>query len=109
MRGGAGPSTRSLPPDRLAAVRGFVIGLIVIVGLSVSILSVRPGGLRRQLGFAARRFRIALVLGGIWVFASLVIRFAFPSGPVADYGPAAVAIVLGAVFLYLSRDRERSS
>lgn len=87
-------------------MRGFVIGLILIVGLSLSILSIRPGGLRRQLGFAARRFRIALVLGGIWVFASLMIRFAFPTGPVADYGPAVVAIVVGAVFLYLARDRD---
>jgi hypothetical protein len=90
-------------------VRGFVIGLIAIVGLSLTILSIRPGGLRRQLGFAARRFRIALVLGGIWVFASLVIRFAFPTGPVADYGPIVTAVVLGAVFLYLSRDRDPSS
>lgn len=87
-------------------MRGFIFGLIVIVGLSLTILSVRPGGLRRQLGFAARRFRIALVLGGIWVFASLVIRFAFPTGPVADYGPAVTAIILGAVFLYLSRERD---
>ena len=87
-------------------MRGFVFGLIAIVALSLTILSIRPGGLRRQLGFAARRFRIALILGGIWVFASLVIRFAFPSGPVADYGPTVTAIVLGAIFLYLSRDRE---
>jgi hypothetical protein len=35
-----------------------------------------------------------------------VIRFAFPTGPVADYGPGLIAIVLGAVFLYLSRDRD---
>ena len=87
-------------------MRGFVFGLIAIVALSLTILSIRPGGLRRQLGFAARRFRIALVLGGIWVFASLVIRFAFPTGPVADYGPAVTAIILVAVFLYLSRERE---
>lgn len=90
-------------------MRGFVIGLIVIVGLSVSILSVRPGGLRRQLGFAARRFRIALVLGGIWVFASLVIRFAFPSGPVADYGPAVVGVILAAVFVFLGRDPNQAA
>ena len=85
-------------------MRGFFIGVVLIVGLSATILSLRPGGLRRQLRFAARRFRIAIVLGGAYVFGSLVIRLAFPTGVVSDYGPAALAAVLVVVFLFMARD-----
>jgi len=85
-------------------VRGFFIGAVLILGLSATILSLRPGGLRRQLRFAARRFRIAIVLGGAYVFGSLIIRLAFPSGPVSDYGPAALAVVLAVAFLFMARD-----
>jgi hypothetical protein len=85
-------------------LRGFLFGLILIVGLSLSILSLRPGGIRRQLRFAARRFRIMLILGGIFLIGSGVLRLVFPDGPVADFGPPALAIVLGAVFLVIGRD-----
>lgn len=85
-------------------MRGFLIGLLLVTGLTATILSLRPGGLRQQLRFAVRRFRIALVLGGIYVVAALVIRLAFRSGPVADFGPAAVAIVLSVAFLVAARD-----
>jgi hypothetical protein len=85
-------------------LRSILIGLVFLVGLSVTVLSLRPGGLRRQLRFAARRLRITLVLGGIFVIGSLVIRLAFPDGAVADYGPPALAIVLVAAFLVAGRD-----
>jgi hypothetical protein len=85
-------------------VRGFAFGLVVLVGVSVAVLSIRPGGLRRQLRLAARRLRIVLVLAGIWTFGSLVIRVAFPSGPVLDYGPAVLGIVLAITFLFTARD-----
>ncbi|MGZ6300242.1 MAG: hypothetical protein ACXWMN_07100 [Candidatus Limnocylindria bacterium] len=85
-------------------MRGFLIGVILMVGVSATILSLRPGGLRRQLRFAARRFRIALALGGAFVFGSLIIRLAFPTGPVSDYGPAALAVVLAVAFLFIARD-----
>ena len=85
-------------------MRGFVFGLVILLGLSVTVLSIRPGGIRRQLRFAARRFRIVLVLGGIFVAGSAIIRFVAPEGVVADYGPAALAIVLAGVFLVVGRD-----
>lgn len=90
-------------------MRGFFVGLILIVGMSATILSLRPGGLRRQLRFAARRFRIALAVGGAFVFGSLIIRLAFPTGPVSDYGPAVLAVVLAAVFLAMARDPTSAS
>jgi hypothetical protein len=57
---------------------------------------------------ASRRLRIVLVLGGIWMLASLVIRVVFPSGPVADFGSPTIAILLAAVFMFLGRDPDPS-
>lgn len=85
-------------------MRGFVLGLLLLIFLTVTLLSLRPGGLRRQLRFAARRFRVALVLGGIYLAVTIVIRLFFPDGPVAEWGPPATAIVLAVVFIILSRD-----
>ena len=85
-------------------MRGFLLGLIVIVAMTLSVLAVRPGGFRRQLRLVARRFRIVLVLGGIFVFGSLIIRLAFRDGPIVDFGPAALGVVLGAAFMILGRD-----
>jgi hypothetical protein len=85
-------------------VRGFAFGLILIVGLSLTILSLRPGGIKRQLRFATRRFRIVLILGGIYLAGSMIIRLAFPEGAVADYGPPALVMILAGVFLVVGRD-----
>jgi len=85
-------------------LRGFFFGLVVLVAVGVTVLSLRPGGIRRQLRFAARRFRIVLILGGIYVAGSTIIRFVTPQGVVADYGPPALAIVLAAVFIVVGRD-----
>ena len=85
-------------------MRGFIIGLVLVVGLAVTVMSLRPGGIRQQLRLAARRLRIFLVLGGVYLGSSLVIRLFFPEGPVADYGPPAIAIVLAIVFLIAAQD-----
>lgn len=85
-------------------MRGLLLGLLLTILLTVTILSLRPGGLRRQFTYAARRFRIVLVLGGIFVVASSVIRLAAPEGWAADYGPSIIALALVAVFLVVARD-----
>lgn len=85
-------------------MRGFLFGLVLLVGFSLTILSLRPGGIRRQLRYAARRFRIMLVLGGIFLASSSVIRLAFPEGAVADFGPPALAIILAGAFLVIGQD-----
>jgi hypothetical protein len=85
-------------------VRGFVFGLVLLLGFTLTILSLRPGGFRRQLRFVARRFRIVLVLGGVFLAGSTIIRLAFPEGAVADFGPPALAIVLAGVLLVLGQD-----
>lgn len=90
-------------------MRGFIFGLILFVGFAATLLSLRPGGLRRQIRLVGRRFRIVLILGGVWTLGSLAIRIAFPSGPVMDYGPAVLAIVLLIVFLFVGRDPDPSN
>lgn len=85
-----------------------MIGLILLAFFSVTVLSLRPGGLRRQLSFAARRLRIILVLGGVYVVASTAVRLIFQQGPVLDYGLPVLALVLAGVFLFVARDPEPS-
>jgi hypothetical protein len=52
----------------------------------------------------ARRFRIVLALGGAYVFGSLVIRLLFTSGPVNEWGPVALALILAVVFVFVGGD-----
>lgn len=85
-------------------VRGFAIGFVLLVLVSLTVLTLRPGGLRRQFRLIARRFRIVLVLGGAYVFGSLVIRLLFTSGPVNEWGPVALALILAVVFLFVAGD-----
>jgi hypothetical protein len=85
-------------------VRGFLIGFALLVVVGLTILSMRRGGLRRQLRFAARRFRLALALGGAFLVFSAVVRIAFPEGPVADFGPPIMALALLAVFVVFGQD-----
>ena len=70
----------------------------------MTVLSIRPGGLRRQLRLAARRFRIVLVLAAVYLVAATIIRIAFPEGWIADYGPLGIAVVLAVVFIVLAQD-----
>jgi hypothetical protein len=85
-------------------VRGFLLGLVLLTALAVSVLALRPGGFRRQLRLVARRFRIVLALGGAYVFGSLVIRLVFTSGPVNEWGPIALALVLAVIFVVVAAD-----
>jgi hypothetical protein len=85
-------------------VRGFVAGLLLIPLLVIAVLSIRPGGLRRQLSLAGRRFRILLTLAGAYFVAAAIIRLLFTTGPVSDYGPPVVAVVLAAAYLVAAQD-----
>ena len=85
-------------------MRGFLIGCLLLVVVSLTLLSVRRGGLRRQLRFAARRFRLALALAAVYLVFSAVIRLAFPEGPVADFGPPLLAVILVAAFVIFGQD-----
>ena len=85
-------------------MRGFLIGCLLLVVVSLTLLSVRRGGLRRQLRFAARRFRLALALAAVYLVFSAIIRVAFPEGPVADFGPPLLAVILVAAFVIFGQD-----
>jgi hypothetical protein len=89
-------------------VRAVFFGAFLAFAVSLTILSLRPGGIRRQLRLVARRFRIVLVLLGLYAFGSLFIRLVFPSGPVADWGPPVMATVMAVVFVVVGQDPRES-
>ena len=85
-------------------MRGFLLGLLLIPVVVISLLSIRPGGLRRQLRLAGRRFRIALTVAGAYFVGAAIIRLVFPTGPGLDYGPPVLALVLAAAYVVLAQD-----
>ena len=48
--------------------------------------------------------RIIIVLGGIYVFATAIVRVVFQQGPFVDWEPPALAIVLALAFVFLAQD-----
>jgi hypothetical protein len=90
-------------------VRGFVIGLIMLFFVVLSVLSLRPGGLRNQLRNIARRLKIALVLGGVYVVASGVLRLAVQDPNASTLATVGVALVLGLLFVFLTQERQLHS
>ena len=85
-------------------MRSFLVGLLLLVFISVTVLSLRPGGLRRQLRFAARRLRLALVLAGAYLVASTVVRIFWADGALGEWGPPVLAVGLAVVYLVLAQD-----
>ena len=86
-------------------MRGFFAGIFVLVFVVVSVLSLRPGGLRNQLRNVARRFKLAMLLAGVYLLCSTVLRLAFPNSGLAEIGMVALAGALCITFLVLSPDR----
>lgn len=77
---------------------------MLIAVVSISVLSFRPGGLRKQLRYAARRFRLALILGGAYVLTSAVVRFAFAGTGITDWALPSLAVGLAILFLVLGQN-----
>ena len=86
-------------------MRGFLVGIFLLVFVVVSVLSLRPGGLRNQLRNVARRFKLAMILAGIYLLCSTALRIAFPNSGLAEVGMVALAAALCVTFLVLSPDR----
>jgi hypothetical protein len=87
-------------------VRAFLLGLLLLLVVAVSVLSLRPGGLRNQLRNVVRRLKLALALFGVYLVVSTVVRLAFPSSTWADVAMALVGAGLGLSFLVLGQDRQ---
>ena len=85
-------------------MRGLVAGLFLLPVLVIAILSIRPGGLRQQLRFLRRRFKLAMVLAGIYLATSTVSRLLWPRSSLAEWGQVGIALVLGVTFLVLAQD-----
>ena len=86
-------------------MRGFLIGLFLMFFVVVSVLSIRPGGLRYQLRQAVRRFKLAMTLAGIYLVVSTVLRLAFPNSAIAEVGMVGLGAALCIAFLVMSGDR----
>lgn len=86
-------------------MRGFVAGMFLLVFAVVTVLSFRPGGLRNQLRNVARRFKLALILVGIYLVGSGALRLAFPNSGIGEIGTIALAGILCVTFLVLSPDQ----
>jgi len=89
-------------------MRGFVIGLMLLLFMVISALSLRPGGLRNQLRNVARRFKIALLLGGAYMVASAVLRLTVQDPNASTWASIVVALVLGLAFVFLAQERQLS-
>jgi uncharacterized membrane protein len=89
----------------LSVVRGFFIGIFLMFFVVVSVLSIRPGGLRYQLRQAVRRFKLALTLAGIYLVVSTVLRLAFPTSEVAEIGMVVLGGALCVTFLLMAGDQ----
>lgn len=87
-------------------MRGFLLGLVLILVLVFSFLSMRPGGLRNQLRNVARRLRLALILTGIYLVVSTGLRLAFPDSTAAEIAMVAIGAALAVTFLVLGQDRQ---
>ena len=85
-------------------MRGVLLALLALPLLAIGVLSIRPGGLRQQLRNARRRFKIAMVLAGIYLAAYTVSRFAFGDSPVADDALLGLFVVEALIFVILAQD-----
>jgi membrane associated rhomboid family serine protease len=90
-------------------MRGFVVGLLMLMFVVLSVLTLRPGGLRNQLRNVARRFKIALVLAGAYVVASAVLKLTVRDQTASTLGTLGVGLVLGLVFVYFAQERRLPS
>ncbi len=86
-------------------MRGFLLLAIALPLLAIGVLSIRPGGLRQQLRNVRRRFKIAMILAGVYLAAYTAARVAFGD----NNQPAEIALIAllageGLVFVILAQD-----
>ena len=85
-------------------MRGVLIGALLLPVVAIGVLSIRPGGLGQQLRHVRRRFKIALILAGVYLAASTAVRILLPTSQVAEDGLIALAVVEGGIFVVLGQD-----
>jgi hypothetical protein len=86
-------------------VRGVLIGLVLLGVVTFGVLSLRPGGLGNQLRNIARRFKLALLLGGVYMILAAAVRLLSPNELITDGAMVGAAVVLGVIFLVRAQDR----
>lgn len=83
----------------------MLIGLVLVGVLTFGLLSLRPGGLRNQLRNVVRRFKLALVLGGIYMVVAAALRLLSPNELITEGGMIGTALVLGGIFLVRAQEK----
>jgi len=92
------------PPWQTFPVLGIVLGLLALPVLAIAVLSIRPGGLRQQLRNVRRRFKIAMILAGVYLAAYTAARIAFSGDPRVDDALLALLAVEALVFVIMAQD-----
>lgn len=86
-------------------MKAYALGLLLIPLLAVGILSLRPGGIRHQLRNVTRRLRLALVLGGVYVAGTTLLKLGWIPEPVSTFALPVLVVGIALAFVVLGQDR----
>lgn len=86
-------------------MKGLLAGAILLPAIVLITLSQRPGGFRNALRNVVRRLKLFLVLAGVYLLTTPLLRLLLKD-TAADLATAAVAAVLAVVFLIQAQDRQ---
>lgn len=85
-------------------MRAVLFAFLALPVLAIAVLSIRPGGLKQQLRNVRRRFKIAMILAGVYLVAYTASRIAFGDTGIADNALIALLAGEGLVFVILAQD-----
>ncbi|HVB77153.1 MAG TPA: hypothetical protein VNI34_05030 [Candidatus Nitrosotalea sp.] len=85
-------------------MKGILFGLFMVFGLTLGVLSLRPGGIRRQGRLIARRLRLALLLTGAFLLLGAILRLVLGDSRLEGELSVALIVVLALTFLVLAQD-----
>ena len=85
-------------------MRGILFALLALPLLAIGVLSIRPGGLRQQLRNVRRRFKIAMILAGVYLATYTASRIAFGDSQVAGDVLLGLLTVEALIFIILAQD-----
>lgn len=82
------------------------MGAVVLPAIILITLSTRRGGLRNALRNIVRRLKLFLILAGVYLLGSGVIKVALDGRELGDYAVTGLAAVLALVFILQAPDRQ---
>ncbi|MGH7912826.1 MAG: hypothetical protein ACREQM_16935 [Candidatus Dormibacteraceae bacterium] len=85
-------------------MRGFLLAILLGCLLIGGVFSLRPGGLRVQLRLIRRRFKVAMIVAGIFMVLSFLVRILAPSVWISDAIVIALGLAAAVAFLVWAQD-----